>query len=501
MTIAKTANSRVFIIEGRASPEHSPEYESCLRMTGLSQGFGDIERIECPDPHKYGAFIEVGQVRGGTERPTTSLEGRYAMNLLSTLLKVARNGCAADVQLHFGQCQDASDFNDFEKIIILEDAVLTNYSTEDLGALASGDNASINETADISAKDAYEVVPLSVASRAGTLLTNEVIDIIICDTHSCGDCENESDGCQKIFAVTKAAGGSLGTPPDIVFSIDGGAVWYAHDIDSMLSTEDPDAVGCLDEYIVVVSNDSNSAHYALKSEFTATTDPDFTEIGTGFVVGGEPNALSTADNFMFIVGDMGYVYGTDDITAGVTVLDAGVATLDRLVDVHAISDTFAVAVGDNATVIYTTNGSTWTPVNVRPSGVGVTLNAVWVRSETEWWVGSSAGRMFYTKDYGATWTEKTFTGSSSGSVLDIQFSSDSVGYMSHQTAGTKGRVFRTFDGGYSWTLIPEKSGTMPANDKINALAVCTYDVNFLAGGGLADDGTDGFIFVASGANA
>ena len=44
-TVAQASYTRVFIIEGRARPDHSPSYESCLRMLGVSRGFGDIERV------------------------------------------------------------------------------------------------------------------------------------------------------------------------------------------------------------------------------------------------------------------------------------------------------------------------------------------------------------------------------------------------------------------------------------------------------------------------
>jgi hypothetical protein len=104
-SVAKTANTRVFLIEGGARPDHAPSYKSCLRMMAVSQGFGDIERIECPDPFNYGKFIEKAQIKGATERPTTSLEGRYPHDMLSDLMKLARKGCAFDVQLHTGACR------------------------------------------------------------------------------------------------------------------------------------------------------------------------------------------------------------------------------------------------------------------------------------------------------------------------------------------------------------------------------------------------------------
>jgi photosystem II stability/assembly factor-like uncharacterized protein len=75
------------------------------------------------------------------------------------------------------------------------------------------------------------------------------------------------------------------------------------------------------------------------------------------------------------------------------------------------------------------------------------------------------------------------------------FSTNSVGYLSHTSATPKGRILRTIDGGNSWKLVPEKTGTMPGNDNINAIAYCPSDANLFVGVGLADDATDGFIVV------
>ncbi len=110
---AQTGFSRVFTMEGRARPDHAPSYDSFLKMAGVSQSFGDITKIEMPDPKKYGAFIEVGQVRGAVERVTTSLMGRYASALKSKLLRLSINQCSNDLQVHIGACQDPSDFTSF----------------------------------------------------------------------------------------------------------------------------------------------------------------------------------------------------------------------------------------------------------------------------------------------------------------------------------------------------------------------------------------------------
>lgn len=492
-----SAYTRVFIIEGRARPDHDPEYLSCLRMTGLTQGFGDIESIECPDPYQYGNFVEVGQIRGATERPTTTLEGRYEVDALSLLVRLAREGCAFDVQLHMGECQDPSSFNTFSKAIVLEKAQITSFSTEDLGALASGDNAVVNESVDVSGAWFYEVRPLTVTEQAGAAVVNELLDVVICDKITCGECEESSSGCNKIFAVSKAAGGSPATIPDLVFSLDNGSTWQSHDIDAFTASEDADGVACVGDYVVIIASASDSHAYVLKDNINDYTDPTFTEVTTGYVAAGSPNDIWSAGNTAFIVGDGGYVYELTDPTAGVTVLDAGNATTDNLNAVHALTEDFAIAGGNNGAVIFTEDGSLWGAVTTRPVGANVHINCVWVKNELEWLVGTNGGQLFVTYDQGVTWTEVTFSGSGSGTVYDIAFATNSIGYMSHATAAPAGRVFRTYDGGNSWVLTPEDTGAMPAHDYVGALAACENDVNFVVGVGLADDASDGFIVVGA----
>jgi len=495
---AKTGYSRVFLIEGRARVDHQPEYHSFLRMTGLTQGFGDVERIEAPDPRQYGSFIEIGSIRGATERPTASLEGRYAIDLLSEMLRLARKGCAIDVQIHFGSCTDPSSFNSFKKAIIFEGAILTNFSTDDLGALASGDNAAINETVDISGSDFVEVVPIGFSSVAGDLVTNEVVDIIIADAVSCGDCDEESDGASKIFAVTKCAGGSPGTSPDIVYSLDKGLTWDAYDIDTLTSAQDPTGIAKVGDYIAVISDDANSISYAESGDFDGINPPSWTEITTGFVAGYEPYAIDAIGNKAFIVGNAGAIYVTEDVTSGVTAVSLGTVATGDLLAVDMLNEDVAVAVGQSGEVVYTLNGTTWTAVAVRPVGYGVNLNCVLILSEKEFIVGTSNGRLYYTLNAGNSWTEKTFPGSSTGVVYAIDMSNNSVLYIAHATTAPLGRILRSYDGGYSWVVLPESTGAIPANDRINALAASGYDVNMIVGGGLADDATDGIIVLGTG---
>jgi photosystem II stability/assembly factor-like uncharacterized protein len=98
-------------------------------------------------------------------------------------------------------------------------------------------------------------------------------------------------------------------------------------------------------------------------------------------------------------------------------------------------------------------------------------------------------------DKASNWTAKGFPGSGAGSVYDIAFSNMSVGYLAHATATPAGRIMRTYDGGYSWQILPEGTGSIAANDRINRVLGCIYDQNFVVGVGLDDDASDGVIVV------
>ena len=493
---AQTGWTRVFIIEGRARPDHAPDFQSCMRAMSLSKPFGDVTDIECPSASEPGKFTKTGQIQSGDDRATITLEGRHALDLRSVLLKLGKRRCPADVQIHYSDCEDLSQFNLFKKIVVLEDVLFTEYGTEDLGALEDDQQSAVNETAPVSAQILYDYTPLILTEEGEDVVTTPLLDVVICDDISCGFCSEESDGCQKIYAISTAAGGSPGTPPDVVFSLDGGSTWYAHDIDTLLTAEVPSALACVGQYIVVVSNETNSLHYTLIADMTNLVDPAFTEVAVGFVGGGEPNDIWSVGNKAWIVGDFGYVYVLTDPTAGVTVQDAGITTASQLNAVHALNANFAVAVGNDGDVIVSEDGVNWAQTVTHPVAPGTDLTSVWVKSKTEWWVTSDAGTLHYTINGGETWAIKAFDGSGTGVAEAIVFATDSIAYLSHSTATDVGRLLASFDGGQSWIILPQGPGLIPISEEFTAIAACQADPKLLVAVG-DEDATDGIIVVGT----
>jgi hypothetical protein len=494
--IVKGGTSRIFISEGGAGPNHPYVYHYQLSAGQAAQPFGDVTQTEEPSATAYNEFDVIDETRGATERATLPLTGRYRMSERSELLRLAEQKCTLDLAVHFGICQDPSAQDSYEKILQFENGYLTNWSADNLGALTSGDKNPSNETSDLSARRKYEILPVGASEKAGSIVTNEILWGWVCDALSCGNCGATSDGAKKIMGVTKAAGGSPTTPADLVYTLDGGITWYAHDIDCFAITQDVESGVCSGNYVVVVSSAGGGLGYTTKASIDGVTDPTFTKVTTGFV--GKPYCIDAIGTTCWIGGEGGYIYKTDDPTAGVTVMDAGVATVAALKSVEVFSQDLIVLAGSRA-VVYTLNGTDFQKCSDTPGPIAQVL-ALLVHSEKLWFVGMSDGRLYYTTDYGVTWVRITgFAGDGTGSITALGKSTNNVLWMARQTAATKGLVYKSINGGKTWIAVPEKAGSFPACDKINAFAVTVANANYYCAMGLADNASDGIVVVGQNA--
>lgn len=495
-SLLKSTQSRVFTIRGRAGPANPPVYQSVARAQAASWPQGDITPIRIPDPDNYEQFLVVDQIRGQQGLPTLGLQFRMSREL-SDVLQLVREGCAFDVQIHMGACKNPSDFNNgWEKILVIEGAQITSYDTDELGALDSDQNVIVNETVSVTGLDMYEIKPLLASELAAAEIVQEVIDVAICDSQTCGECGIQSDGCQKIFAITLSAGGSPGLPAEILYSENGGGTFGDTNVTTLGANEDPNALACVGSNLAVVSEDDEALHYAPVADILDGAET-WTRVTTGFVATkGPKDIFSLGRSFTWIAAEGGYVYFASDITAGVEVQTAGSVTTQDLNKIHGYDINNLVIVGNSNAVLLTQNGGTVWALITGPA-VGVALNAVWMLSKTEWLVGTAGGALYYTRDSGDTWTLKAFPGSGSGVVYDIVFSTPTVGYLAHTTAAGVGRILRTIDGGNTWYVLPESIAAMPDNDRITALAACEDDPNVVYGAGLGANATDGFLVKAA----
>lgn len=494
--LQQASQSRVYLIEDRAAPNHKPTYETLARMTGVSISFGDITPVRVPDPKQYGRYIVLDTIQGQPELPTTSLEFRGSRDK-STILAMARKGCAVDVQLHIGSCEDPSDFDGgWEKILAFEGAHLTTYSTDDLGTFDGDGNKNVMETVDIKAEDMYEILPMGFGAQAESTVVMSMIDVTIADTKVCGSCGIASDGCQKVFALQIAVGASPGIAAEVVYTANGGASFGTSIITSLPVNFDPTALEHVGPYLVAISHDDNSINYALTAAILTDTEA-WARVATGLITAGKPNAIvSVARDATWIAGDGGYIYKSEDITGGAVAQTSGDVTAQNLKAISAFDDNSLLAGGVSNAILVTRNaGVTWSLISGPSAKAGVTINAVAMLTELEWLVGYDDGALYYTGDGGVTWTAKALPGSLTH-IDAIEFPTRTVGYISGRiaTSTTPARILRTISGGYSWYVVPETEGlTVPSAAKWNGLASCGEDVNLLWAAGIKLAAGDGIL--------
>ena len=491
--ILRTPLSRVFMIEDGAGPASTPEYLGFARATTAAQSLGDITPIRQPSVDQYDRFDIIDRIKAQADLPTITIEDRY-QPVLSTLRRIADKECAVDIHVHFGRCQNPEDFNGgWTKQLILESAEPTNWETTELGAMDSDQDATIEESEDFTGLKLYEVKTLLASELAASEIVADVVDVAICDSISCGECGIPSSGCDIVFFLTSEAAGSPGLAVEIVFTEDGGATFQETTITTLAAGEAATAIACVGTNLVVISKDSNSLHFAPIADVLANSET-WTEVATGFAIGGEPNNIfSLGGTRTWIVGDGGHIYFSSDIASGVTVQTSGAVTSENLLDIHGIGNNNLAVVGENNVVLFTEDGGTVWALSGTGPAVGINLLAVFQRSTLEWLVGTAGGQLFFTRNAGVDWTEKTFPGSGAGEVTDIDYSSRNVGYMAHNTAVPAGRILRTTDGGFSWVVLPEQAGqSIPANAGLNAIVACPDSVNVVFGGGSASALDDGF---------
>lgn len=488
-TPATTGKARAFVIPGGARHDREIHYASYMRVDSGSQSLGDVTPIRMNDPNAFDRFIDVGFIRGSKSNPTTSLVEKFPMEIRSTIDRLARSGVAFDVHIQFGDCFNPSDIRQFASGIVYEYANATSHDNDALIALDDGENSEIRETLAISAQDRYRYVPLGYSNRAAEDVINEITDVFIKRTR---DCDDDPAKPMLQMAVTKSEGGSPGTGPYFFWSLDGGATWHSHEIDSLSDSEDANGVAVVGDYVIAISADAGKLAYTEVAQFyhpeTPGFDPDFASVSLGLK--DDPIAIDSIGILGFVVGNSGYVYKVDEIAAGAQVLDDGnAANGQELNDVYAFDESSVIAVGDAGTVIYSHDGRTFSAAPKAPVGVGINLISCAMRYADEWWVGADDGTLYVTFDSGVHWTQVILPGTTPSAITGIAWATHSVGYIT-ATVNSAGRVYRTICGGILWGVEPQLSTyAMPTVSKFNKIVADPEDVNrVLAGGANLSDG-------------
>lgn len=491
---------RTFVQFGGPRPGNPAKYAGqdaqYISITGVSNPeSGGVDPILVHDPNRVGRLRRVASSISAPDAPGATFtfrekHGGIARQLLS--------GCRFNAYEVVGKCADLSDLQRgwSNYVLIYEDAMITDKDLGDRVTFDSDDAIENALTVVLSA--IYPIGALSFGEVAASEVSREVVDV----AYMPGDlCTAECDwGTNRIYAVATTSGsGSPGLPAEVIYTVDGGQTWRQTNIDGFGATETAYAIDVVGQYVVVIGA---GAYYFAEVNLKTGVPGAFTKVTTGFVTNKAPKDLFVANaREVYFVGDGGYIYKTTDITAGVTVLNAGVATTGNLSRIRGNGETI-VAVGAAGVVVKSANrGVTWGQVTSNPE-VGAVVQAVDVMDENRFWVGTSTGNLYYTANGGETWVPKDLPGSNAGAIYDINFPTQSVGYVSWSDASPTARLYNTFDGGEDWGYGAQRILNWPTFDRANRIATpATFDAgwasNYVAIAGLAGDGTDGILIVGA----
>lgn len=478
--------NRIWLIEGKAGPANEPQYISMGALGALDWPQGDVTKFERPSDLQYNQWIEAGSFQGSADRVTSTLT-TYETIGRSTMLTLIRKKCALDLQIHKGICTDPRDFDGFEKVWIVPNVLLSSFASAEQGALEGEGQAASTEEVGVSGTEIIEVLRMAYTEVAQTQVGEAVVAVDVCDSINCGDCEGttQSDGCQRVFAVTDGSSSSPGVLPQVVATGNS----FSTIVESWISTAAIGTVvndaGCVGANFVVLVGSTPAIHYASSQDIIDGV-ASWTKVTTGLTT--EPLSIYNYSPLnSFISGKSGYVYAMSNPADGVTTLDAGVAA--GAVDLEAINGYDAenvAAVGTNI-AIYSRNGLTFSAMTTSPTAA---LKTVAYRTINEIWMGGTGATVYYTSDYGAHWATKSFPAAVTG-VKRIVWANSSVGFILANTA-SGGRVYRTINGGYSWYLAPENASlSVPTNSALTDIVICEPNKVFI--GGTAQGGADGIL--------
>ena len=178
-------------------------------------------------------------------------------------------------------------------------------------------------------------------------------------------------------------------------------------------------------------------------------------------------------------------------------LDAGNATTQNLNRIKGLGNTLVIG-GDSDTVLVSSNsGRTFAAAAAAPGLANIT--AVEVISPLLFWLGDSAGVVLHSETLGNSWVTSTMPAAATA-IQDIAFVTDEIGFVLAANATPRSLLFASINGGQLWGQAGAtwRLNNYPDADQGNRLAypqVANLSVaaNNLLIGGLADDGTDGFV--------
>jgi photosystem II stability/assembly factor-like uncharacterized protein len=454
-------------------PNTKPEYLGCHDLGDLTEAEGSIELLRCIQPD--GTWKTVGSTQAPPDPVTASIENltfgvRDALERLKcefTLFALFRSGGEANV------------FDTFIRANILTHARVT--SRTDSGIVHHEEDQPSMQSRDI---EGWPPILRTGAIELIRQTTSETLDLNDVHTFSPLDCENGIVPGDKAVA---AADASIYTG-NIQITFNAGDDWDP-------TAADPFAVGksamavrafplteTITRILAVKVAEPGAQGLAKYSDDNGAT---WTSVNIGGAASGHGakngGALCVINQSnIWLASVDGYIWFSEDGGASWTAQTSGDVTTEDALCVNFKKDGVNGMAGfENDVILYTTDGGeNWNETTEDTASAGHIMTVA--PAGDYWWAGTDDGKSFYTRNLygipGTTWTERSFTGSGTGTVPSIAFANELIGYMVKNSAAPIGTVLVTINGGYSW-----KPLQTPQNAGLNAVSIADDSTIYVVG--------------------
>jgi hypothetical protein len=459
-------------------PNTEPKYLGCHGVGDLTEPFGDVTLLYCPDPSSVGKYQVKNSFTGEPGAVTTSIE--TDLRKTADYLEDVGN-CPFPLFIHKVSCGRRDVFTNFDRVFILRQSKITSRG---LGALASrtpGNENESTQTFDVSARFLTRIFNLEPA-RNSVAETEDFTGIAVCGEDRCeGDCGAAQEVGDVVYAVSKALTGSAINTADVLVSLNGGA-FAAVSADPFSGGEDIQGIVCFrigrDTTRVLVARGTTAVASPAEIAYSDDGGATWTNVNVGavngeFVTNG--HALFALDRYHIWLGTSGgRIYFSSDAGLTWTLQENAAISATAITGISFVDPLSGYAVYTGGEIAVCLDGTSWGANTTSGATAAKDIHAI---SRYNAWVVGSNG-MFFTKDGGDTWAIR-----SSVPMGAIDFADELYGIAVGSAAS--GLIFMTIDGGYDWSPLP----SIPNAGFTDAVIINTK-LTYI--GGLAQGGS-GFI--------